>query len=184
MRLLRSIGQSRTGVARAPDRPRSAMMATCPRGQPSPRARSAKAYWRTVDLPVALDLGRGGLADVHDGGAAQEGCADLAPVPPRNWAWWSASPARRPSARSCGNSTAASPRWRDLHRPGPARAGYEKYDARAAAMIALLKYGSGIPGYRLEQLQGEVPGMPLPASPPNGRLPRKPLMRSSLPWMN
>ncbi|MGA9754896.1 MAG: IS66 family transposase, partial [Desulfobaccales bacterium] len=47
--------------------------------------------------------------------------------------------------------------------PVPDGVGDEKYDARAAAMIALLKYGSGVPGYRLEQLQGSL-GMPLPAS--------------------
>jgi hypothetical protein len=45
----------------------------------------------------------------------------------------------------------------------PAGIGEEKYDAASAAMIALLKYGSGIPFYRLEQLQGSC-GVPLPAS--------------------
>ena len=39
----------------------------------------------------------------------------------------------------------------------------DKYDASAGAMIALLKYGNGVPFYRLENLQGAV-GMPLPAS--------------------
>jgi transposase len=39
----------------------------------------------------------------------------------------------------------------------------EKYDARSAAMIALLKYGSGLPFNRLERLQGSL-GIPLPAS--------------------
>jgi transposase len=38
-----------------------------------------------------------------------------------------------------------------------------KYDARSAAMIALLKYGSGLPFNRLERLQGSL-GIPLPAS--------------------
>jgi hypothetical protein len=47
--------------------------------------------------------------------------------------------------------------------PTPAGLGEEKYDAKSAAMIALLRYGSGFPGYRLEQLQGSL-GMPLPAS--------------------
>ena len=42
--------------------------------------------------------------------------------------------------------------------PGP-----EKYDATAGAMIALLKYGTGVPFNRLEQLQ-ESMGVPLPAS--------------------
>jgi hypothetical protein len=39
----------------------------------------------------------------------------------------------------------------------------EKYDETAAAMIAQLKYGSGIPFYRLEQLEGQL-GIPLPAA--------------------
>jgi transposase len=41
--------------------------------------------------------------------------------------------------------------------------GGEKYDATAGAMIALLKYGSGIPFNRLEALQESL-GIPLPAS--------------------
>jgi transposase len=41
--------------------------------------------------------------------------------------------------------------------------GQEKYDATAGAMIALLKYGSGIPFNRLEALQESL-GIPLPAS--------------------
>ena len=45
----------------------------------------------------------------------------------------------------------------------PADAGPEKYDATAAAMVALLKYGSGVPFYRLAQLQAAVQ-IPLPAS--------------------
>jgi len=45
----------------------------------------------------------------------------------------------------------------------PAGIGEEKYDAASGAMIALLKYGSGMPFYRLEQLQGSC-GIPLPAS--------------------
>jgi len=44
----------------------------------------------------------------------------------------------------------------------PAGVGPEKYDETAAAMIAQLKYGSGIPFYRLEQLEGQL-GIPLPA---------------------
>ena len=47
--------------------------------------------------------------------------------------------------------------------PAPEGVGEEKYDAKSAAMIALLRYGSGFPGYRLEQLQGSL-GIPLPAS--------------------
>jgi transposase len=45
----------------------------------------------------------------------------------------------------------------------PAGVGSEKYDATAAGMIALLKYGSGLPFHRLQGLQGNL-GIPLPAS--------------------
>ena len=45
----------------------------------------------------------------------------------------------------------------------PEGVGAEKYDATAASMIALLKYGSGLPFNRLEGLQGSL-GIPLPAS--------------------
>jgi transposase len=45
----------------------------------------------------------------------------------------------------------------------PEGVGSEKYDATAASMIALLKYGSGLPFNRLERLQGSL-GIPLPAS--------------------
>jgi hypothetical protein len=41
--------------------------------------------------------------------------------------------------------------------------GPEKYDETAAAMIAQLKYGSGIPFYRLERLEDQL-GIPLPAA--------------------
>ncbi|MBN2256320.1 MAG: transposase, partial [Anaerolineaceae bacterium] len=45
----------------------------------------------------------------------------------------------------------------------PAEIGEEKYDAESGSMIALLKYGSGLPFNRLEQLQASL-GVPLPAS--------------------
>ena len=45
----------------------------------------------------------------------------------------------------------------------PENVGSEKYDATSASMIALLKYGSGLPFNRLEGLQGNL-GIPLPAS--------------------
>ena len=45
----------------------------------------------------------------------------------------------------------------------PAGVGPEKYDETAAAMIAQLKYGSGIPFYRLERLEEQL-GIPLPAA--------------------
>jgi transposase len=45
----------------------------------------------------------------------------------------------------------------------PAEADGEKYDATAGAVIALLKYGSGFPFYRLQQLQANL-GIPLPQS--------------------
>ena len=47
--------------------------------------------------------------------------------------------------------------------PEPEGFGPEKYDETTAAMIALLKYGSGMPFYRLEKLE-QLLGIPLPAS--------------------
>ena len=47
--------------------------------------------------------------------------------------------------------------------PAPEGIGSEKYDAGAASMIALLKYGSGLPFHRLDGLQQSL-GLPLPAS--------------------
>jgi transposase len=45
----------------------------------------------------------------------------------------------------------------------PEGIGPEKYDETAAAMIAQLKYGSGVPFHRLEQME-DLMGIPLPAS--------------------
>jgi len=45
----------------------------------------------------------------------------------------------------------------------PEQAGPEKYDETAVAMIAQLRYGSGVPFQRLERLQGTL-GIPLPAA--------------------
>jgi transposase len=45
----------------------------------------------------------------------------------------------------------------------PEGVGEDKYDESAAAMIAQLKYGSGTPFYRLEQLEKQM-GIPLPAA--------------------
>ena len=45
----------------------------------------------------------------------------------------------------------------------PSGVGTEKYDATASSMLALLKYGSGLPFYRLENLQESLE-IPLPAS--------------------
>lgn len=47
--------------------------------------------------------------------------------------------------------------------PVPAGFGKKKYDETAAAMIALLKYGNGMPFYRLDRLERNL-GIPLPAS--------------------
>ena len=47
--------------------------------------------------------------------------------------------------------------------PPPNDVGDDKYDAASASMIALLKYGSGLPFNRLERLQGSL-GIPLPAA--------------------
>ncbi|HEY1528930.1 MAG TPA: IS66 family transposase [Candidatus Angelobacter sp.] len=43
----------------------------------------------------------------------------------------------------------------------PETAGADKYDATAVAMIALLKYGTGVPFKRLERLEGQL-AIPLP----------------------
>ena len=56
----------------------------------------------------------------------------------------------------------------------PEGVGPEKYDETASAMIAQLKYGSGIPFYRLEGLEDQL-GVPLPS----GRSSRKPQRRSN-----
>ncbi len=45
----------------------------------------------------------------------------------------------------------------------PEGVGTEKYDATSCAMVALFKYGSGFPFYRMERLQANL-GIPLPAS--------------------
>ncbi len=45
----------------------------------------------------------------------------------------------------------------------PEEAGEDKYDETAGAMVALLKYGGGLPFNRLEKLQDSL-GVPLPAS--------------------
>lgn len=45
----------------------------------------------------------------------------------------------------------------------PPGVGPDKYDAESAAMIALLKYGSGLPFNRLQRLQDSL-GIPLPAA--------------------
>jgi transposase len=47
--------------------------------------------------------------------------------------------------------------------PPPPEAGAEKYDASVGVMLGLLRYGSGMPFYRLEQWQRNL-GVPLPAS--------------------
>ena len=45
----------------------------------------------------------------------------------------------------------------------PQSAGEDKFDATAVAMIALLKYGTGMPFHRMERLEAQL-GMPLPAA--------------------
>jgi transposase len=47
--------------------------------------------------------------------------------------------------------------------PEPKGVGPEKYDETTAAVIAVLKYGSGVPFYRLKRLE-QLLGIPLPAS--------------------
>lgn len=55
---------------------------------------------------------------------------------------------------ACGEVFTASP---------PQSAGLEKFDATAVAMIALLKYGTGMPFHRMERLEAQL-GMPLAAA--------------------
>jgi transposase len=55
---------------------------------------------------------------------------------------------------ACGEVFTASP---------PQSAGLEKFDVTAVAMIALLKYGSGMPFHRMERLEAQM-GMPLAAA--------------------
>lgn len=45
----------------------------------------------------------------------------------------------------------------------PPSAGTEKFDSSAVAMIALLKYGTGMPFHRMQQLEKQL-GIPLPAA--------------------
>ena len=47
--------------------------------------------------------------------------------------------------------------------PAPEGVGEDKYDETSASMVAMLKYGNGVPFHRLEGLQGNL-GIPLPAS--------------------
>ena len=47
--------------------------------------------------------------------------------------------------------------------PTPPEAGVEKYDASVGVMVGLMRYGSGMPFYRLERLQQSL-GVPLPSS--------------------
>ncbi len=50
-----------------------------------------------------------------------------------------------------------------LETPAPEGVGEDKYDETSASMVAMLKYGNGVPFHRLEGLQGNL-GIPLPAS--------------------
>ncbi len=75
-------------------------------------------------------------------------------------------------AEGCGEVFTAEP---------PKAVGPEKYDATAAAMIAQLRYGSGVPFQRLQRLQrleGSL-GIPLTAAT-NGKWSRKPHSGSGL----
>ena len=56
----------------------------------------------------------------------------------------------------------------------PEGVGPEKYDVTAAAMIAQLKYGSGVPFYRLERLEVQL-GISITGRHAMGRSSRKPL---------
>jgi hypothetical protein len=50
-----------------------------------------------------------------------------------------------------------------LTAPVPEASGKDKYDETAGAMVALLKYGTGLPFHRMEKLHESL-GVPLPAS--------------------
>src|SRR5664279_1581072 len=78
---------------------------------------------------------------------------------------WCGSKGRRPSPRQCMSwrSCGATCAGMCLRLRPPEEAGEEKYDETAASMIALLRYGSGFPWYRLEGLQENM-GIPLPAA--------------------
>ena len=56
--------------------------------------------------------------------------------------------------------------------PTPEGVGAEKYDESADAMVAMVRYGAGLPFNRLEQLQGGM-GVPLPASTQWGLVERR-----------
>jgi transposase len=60
----------------------------------------------------------------------------------------------RMRCNACGEVFTAEP---------PQLAGAEKFDAAAVAMIALLKYGTGMPFNRMKRLEGQL-GIPLPAT--------------------
>lgn len=56
--------------------------------------------------------------------------------------------------------------------PTPEGVGAEKYDESADAMVAMVRYGAGLPFNRLEKLQGGM-GVPLPASTQWGLVERR-----------
>ena len=60
--------------------------------------------------------------------------------------------------------------------PLPEEAGKEKYDETAGAMVALLKYGGGLP-FMAWRTCRKASGSPCPP-PPNGRLRKIPPIRS------
>jgi transposase len=65
-----------------------------------------------------------------------------------------------------------------LTAPSPPEAGTEKYDPSVGVTVALLRYGSGLPHYRLERLQQSL-GVPLPASTQWGLM--QPLVQQAQP---
>ena len=83
----------------------------------------------------------------------------------KNLGLWCGSWDKRRWPQPCMNSTGcAAICAAKCSRPQePEGVGPEKYDETTAAMIALLKYGSGMPFYRLEKLE-HLLGIPLPAS--------------------
>ena len=53
----------------------------------------------------------------------------------------------------------------NVHGPSPEGVGSEKYDATSASMVALLKYGSGLPFTDWNEMQILTPRIGLPTVP-------------------
>ena len=130
-------------------------------GQPKPRA---KGHGRNG---AATYTGAGRVPVKHPelkAGDPCPGCArgKLRELDPSPWVYVQAQPpitatiyeCQRLRCNACGKVFAA---------PAPAHVAQRKYDRSVGVLIALLKYGSGMPFARLENLE-RMAGIPLPAS--------------------